>query len=164
MKHIAACLWFEKDGEKAARFYCSVFKGKMRSIARYGKAGPGRPGSVMFVEFELMGRPFQAINGGPIYKISPAISFSIPCKDQKEVDHYWSRLTKGGKEVQCGWLEDKFGVSWQVVPEELLRLQRHKDAAVRERVMRAMMGMVKLDVAALKRAAAAGDAVLDRKK
>ena len=156
MKKIAACLWFDKDGEKAAKFYCFVFKGKMGAISRYGKTGPGKPGSVMLAEFELLGQPFQALNGGPAFKISPAISFSISCRDQKEVDYYWARLAKGGKEVQCGWLEDKFGVSWQVVPTELLRLHRHKDPAARERVMGAMCGMVKLDVAALKRAAQAG--------
>jgi predicted 3-demethylubiquinone-9 3-methyltransferase (glyoxalase superfamily) len=155
MKRLASCLWFAKDGERAARFYCSVFKGKIRGIWRYGKAGPGKPGSVMFVEFEILGMPMQALNAGPVYEFCPAISFSIPCKDQKEVDYYWKKLTAGGKEVQCGWLVDKFGVSWQVVPEALMRFQRHKDPALRERVMRAMMGMVKLDVAGLERAAEA---------
>lgn len=159
MKKIAPCLWFDKGGEKAARFYCSIFPGsRIDSVWRYGKTGPGKPGTVMFVEFTLLGQPYQILNGGPVYKITPAISLSVACKDQKEVDYYWRRLTSGGgKEVQCGWLEDRFGVSWQIVPEALMRLQKHKDPQVRERVMGAMMGMVKIDVAGIERAAAAGE-------
>lgn len=155
MPSLTPFLWFDRDAESAAKFYVSVFKNsKITNVARYGKGSPGKPGSVMTVEFKLDGKRFVALNGGPHYKITPAISFVIDCKTQKEVDHYWSKLTKGGKEIQCGWLVDKFGVSWQVVPTILPKLLTSKDQAKSARVTAAMMKMVKLDIAALKRAAA----------
>ena len=154
---ITPFLWFENEAEDAAKFHCSVFpNSRIRATTRYSEAGPRKPGSVMTVVYELDGREFTAINGGPEYKITPAISFVVDCKDQKEVDHYWARLGAGGQYVQCGWLTDKFGVSWQVVPGRLLELIADPDAAKVKRVMSAMMKMVKLDIATLEKAAAEG--------
>jgi predicted 3-demethylubiquinone-9 3-methyltransferase (glyoxalase superfamily) len=154
MQRITPFLWFDDNAEQAAKFYTSIFKNsKIKGVSRYGEAGPGPKGSVMVVNFELDGQEFIALNGGPQFKFTEAISFVVNCKDQKEVDHYWSKLTKGGQEVQCGWLKDKFGLSWQVVPTILSELMRDKDPKVRERVMKQMLQMVKLDIEPLKRAA-----------
>jgi predicted 3-demethylubiquinone-9 3-methyltransferase (glyoxalase superfamily) len=153
MQGITPFLWFETQAEEAARFYVSAFKNsKILSISRYGEAGPGAAGSVMTVEFELDGRKFVALNGGPQYTFNPAVSFVVNCETQAEVDHYWSRLSAGGKEIQCGWLTDKYGLSWQIVPTVLLEMIKGDDAEKRNRVMQAMFKMVKLDIETLKRA------------
>jgi predicted 3-demethylubiquinone-9 3-methyltransferase (glyoxalase superfamily) len=155
---ITPCLWFDAEAEEAANFYVSIFKNssRIRSINRYNKAGRevhGKPaGSVMAVEFELEGQKFVALNGGPQFKFDEAISFQIHCKTQEEVDYYCSRLTEGGKEVACGWLKDKFGLSWQVVPSQLLDMLSDKDPARTERVTAAFMKMKKFDIAGLRRA------------
>jgi predicted 3-demethylubiquinone-9 3-methyltransferase (glyoxalase superfamily) len=154
MQRITPFLWFDDNAEQAAKFYTSIFKNsKIKGVSRYGEAGPGPKGSVMVVNFELDGQEFIALNGGPQFKFTEAISFVVNCKTQKEVDHYWSKLSKGGQEVQCGWLKDKFGLSWQVVPTILSELMRDKDPKVRERVMKQMLQMVKLDIEPLKQAA-----------
>jgi predicted 3-demethylubiquinone-9 3-methyltransferase (glyoxalase superfamily) len=154
MPKITPFLWFDNKAEQAARFYTSIFKGsKTLDIARYGKGSPGKPGSVMTVRFRILGQEFTALNGGPVFKITPAVSFVVHCKTQREVDYYWRRLSAGGKEVQCGWLEDRYGVSWQIVPDVLIRLLTGTDRAKAERVTTAMMKMVKLDIKSLRRAA-----------
>jgi predicted 3-demethylubiquinone-9 3-methyltransferase (glyoxalase superfamily) len=160
MQKIIPFLWFNDNAEEAVKFYTSLFKkSKMGKIARYDKAGEkaaGRPaGSVMTVEFELEGQEFIALNGGPHFKFTEAISFVVSCKTQAEVDYYWKKLSTGGKEVQCGWLQDKFGLSWQIVPTVLGELLSSKDAAKSQRVMEAMLKMVKLDIKKLKEAAKA---------
>jgi predicted 3-demethylubiquinone-9 3-methyltransferase (glyoxalase superfamily) len=154
---ITPCLWFDTEAEDAAKFYVAIFKNsKIRSVNRYGKEGTevhGKPaGSVMAVEFEIEGQKFVGLNGGPQFKFSEAISFQIHCKSQEEIDFYWSRLTEGGKEVACGWLKDKFGLSWQVVPTELFEMLSDKDRAKSERVTKAFMQMKKFDIAKLRRA------------
>ena len=154
MQKITPFLWFDANAEEAVRFYTSIFKNsKIGEIARYGDAGPGPKGSVMVVYFELEGQEFMALNGGPVFKFTEAISFVVNCKNQEEVDYYWEKLSEGGQEVECGWLKDKFGLSWQVVPTILGELMKDKDPARRERVMKAMLQMVKIDVEGLKRAA-----------
>ncbi len=153
MKGITPCLWFDTQAEEAAKFYTSIFKGsKTGPIARYGKAGPGPEGSVLTTVFELAGQEFMGLNGGPVFKFNEAVSFIVNCEDQKEVDYYWEKLSKGGEKGVCGWLKDKFGVSWQIVPIELSRLMADSDPEKVERVTRAMLQMKKLDVAKLKRA------------
>ena len=151
---IATCLWFDRQGEEAAKFYASIFKNsKIGRIARYGKNSPGGPeGTVMTVEFELNGSPFLALNGGPHFTFSPAISLVVNCDTQAELDEMWDRLLAGGKEQQCGWLSDKYGVCWQIVPTILPELVAG-DAAKSQRVMDALLKMVKLDIATLKKAA-----------
>jgi predicted 3-demethylubiquinone-9 3-methyltransferase (glyoxalase superfamily) len=150
---ITPFLWFDGRAEEAAKFYCSIFpNSKIVGGADNTEASPGETGSVLTVQFELDGLPFVALNGGPEYTFTPAVSFSIDCKDQAEVDYYWERLTAGGREVQCGWLEDRFGLSWQVVPSILPELLQDDDEAKADAVMQAMMKMVKLDVAALQAA------------
>lgn len=145
------CLWFDTQGEEAANYYLSIFKdGKLGRIGRYTEAGPGPAGSVMAVEFEVNGQKFVALNGGPQYTFSPAISFQIMCADQAEVDYYWERLSQGGQEVACGWVTDKYGVSWQVVPSELIDLIGDPDPEKANRTTEAMLRMVKLDIAALR--------------
>ncbi len=156
-KRITPCLWFDSQAEEAANFYVSVFKnGKIKSVSRYGKEGHEthgcEAGSVMTVEFEINGQPFLALNGGPIFKFSEAISFQIPCETQEEVDYFWSKLSEGGEESRCGWLKDKFGLSWQVVPTALPKLLSGGDAERSGRVMSAFMQMKKFDIAALERA------------
>jgi predicted 3-demethylubiquinone-9 3-methyltransferase (glyoxalase superfamily) len=156
---IALCLWFETEAEAAANHYVSIFKNsKIVKIGRYGKEGKeihGKAaGSVMAVEFEIEGQKFVGLNGGPQFKFSEAISFQITCDSQAEIDHFWSRLTDGGKEVQCGWLKDKFGLSWQVVPRVLPELLGNANAEKADRVMKAMLQMKKFDIAALQKAAA----------
>ena len=158
MQKITPFLWLNDKAEQAAKFYTSIFKkSKIKKVARYGKGKPtpsGRPpGSVMTVEFEIEGQKFIALNGGPHFKINEAISFVVNCKTQVEVDYYWKKLTAGGKEVQCGWLQDKFGVSWQIVPDALGELMSTQDTAKAQRVMEAMLQMVKLDIKKLEQAA-----------
>lgn len=154
MQRVTTFLWFDTNAEEAVSFYTSIFKNsKILETSRYGEAGPGPKGSVMVIKFELDGQELIALNGGPEYKFTPAISLVVNCKNQEEVDDYWEKLSAGGMEVQCGWLQDKFGLSWQVVPTMLNELLQDKDPAKRERVMQAMLQMVKLDVDALKRAA-----------
>ncbi len=152
---ITPFLWFNNEAEQAAKFYVSIFKkSKMLDIARYTGAGPGPKGSVMLAKFQIEGQDFIALNGGPHHKITPAVSFVVNCKTQKEIDYYWKKLSKGGKEIQCGWLEDKYGVSWQIVPSVLGKLMQSKDPEQPKRVMQAVLKMIKLDIAGLKRAAA----------
>ena len=159
MQKITPFLWFDHKAEEAVNFYTSIFKNsKIGKIARYDEAGEkvaGRPaGSVMTIEFELEGQDFIALNGGPQFKFTEAISFVVNCETQAELDYYWEKLIAGGEEVQCGWLKDKFGLSWQVVPTVLGELLSSKDAAESQRVMEAMLKMVKLDIKKLQAAAA----------
>jgi len=155
---IATCLWFDKNAEQAIELYTSTFDdSRVNRIARYGKEGQevhgGKPGSVMSIEFELLGQPFTAINGGPQFKFSEAISLQILCDSQSEIDRYWDRLIAGGgTPSQCGWLKDRFGLSWQVTPIQLLAYTSDPDAAKAARTMAAMMKMKKLDLAELTRA------------
>jgi len=152
---ITPCLWFDGRAEEAVKFYTSVFKrSKKGDVTRYGDAGPGPKGSVMTATFRVEGQEFMALNGGPEFKFSPAISFIVHCKSQKRVDYYWDKLMEGGgAPQQCGWLTDRFGVSWQIVPNIVPELMGDKDKQKRERVMQAILKMVKLDVDELKRAA-----------
>jgi predicted 3-demethylubiquinone-9 3-methyltransferase (glyoxalase superfamily) len=153
MQKITPFLWFDTQAEEAAKFYASVFpNSKILKTARYGEAGPGPKGSVMTVEFELDGQRMIALNGGPHFKFTEAISLSVDCRDQKEVDHYWSKLSQGGQESMCGWLKDRYGLSWQVNPAILGELFADPDAKKAKRVMEAMLKMKKIDIAALKRA------------
>jgi len=153
MQKITPFLWFDTQAEDAAKFYVSIFKkSKIRTVTRYGEAGPGPKGSVMTVVFELAGQEFIALNGGPHHKLTEAFSCVVNCKTQKEIDWYWKKLVKGGKEIQCGWLKDKFGLCWQVVPTTLGPMLQDKDLARTNRVMEAIFGMVKIDLAALQRA------------
>ena len=156
-KKIAACLWFDTEAEDAAKFYCGVFKNsRITQTSYYGDVGPRPKGSVLTVAFELDGQPFTALNGGPQFKFSEAISFQIYCDTQAEVDHYWNGLIAGGgAESMCGWLKDRFGLSWQVVPNRLIELIASPDAAKAERVTAAMFKMKKIDIAALEAAATA---------
>jgi predicted 3-demethylubiquinone-9 3-methyltransferase (glyoxalase superfamily) len=152
---ITPFLWFDTQAEEAAKFYCSAFKNsRIVETHRYGKGAPAPEGTVMTVAFELEGQRFVALNGGPIYKFTEAISLAVDCKDQAEVDALWSRLTAdGGAPVQCGWLKDKYGLSWQIVPMRLMELLKTPDPAARARVFGAMMKMIKIDIAALEAAA-----------
>jgi predicted 3-demethylubiquinone-9 3-methyltransferase (glyoxalase superfamily) len=153
---LVTCLWFDTQGEDAANFYTSVFPdAKLGTVTRYGSAGPRPEGTVMTVSFELMGQEFVALNGGPEFTFNEAISFQVLCDDQEEVDRYWETLSDGGEQGPCGWLRDRFGVSWQVVPTALPRLLQQTDAETSQRVMQTMMGMKKLVIEELERAAAA---------
>ena len=158
MPKINPCLWFDTEGEDAAALYTSVFpNSRIVDVGRYGEAGPREAGSVMTVKFELDGHEFLALNGGPEFTFDEAVSFQIYCKDQEEVDYYWSRLTAdGGEEGPCGWLKDRFGLSWQVVPTRLMELLGDPDANVSQAAMRAMLQMSKIDIAAVEQAALAG--------
>ena len=156
---LVPCLWFDGEAEEAARFYTGIFKNsKITNIARYGEAGHEvhhmPPGSVMTVAFELDGQPFTALNGGPHFKFNEAVSFQIMCESQEEVDHYWNKLSQGGdpNAQQCGWLKDKFGLSWQVIPTEMIQMLSDRDKEKRSRAMEAMLQMKKLDVNQLRRA------------
>jgi predicted 3-demethylubiquinone-9 3-methyltransferase (glyoxalase superfamily) len=158
-KRIAACLWFDNQAEEAARFYTSIFKNsRIGTITRYGKAGyeihKRAAGSVMTVAFELDGQPFTALNGGPLFKFNEAISFEVNCADQQEIDYYWEKLGAGGdpKAQQCGWLKDKFGLSWQIVPDDMEELFKESGSPGSERAMEAMLKMKKLDIATLRKA------------
>jgi predicted 3-demethylubiquinone-9 3-methyltransferase (glyoxalase superfamily) len=150
---ITPFLWFDHEAEEAAKFYTSIFpNSRIKLTTRYGEAGPGPAGSEMTVAFELDGQDFTALNGGPHYTISPAVSFVVHCETQHEVDHYWDKLCEGGKPVQCGWLTDRYGVSWQVVPDVLIEMLQDKNAARAKSVTQAMMKMIKLDIPTLRRA------------
>jgi predicted 3-demethylubiquinone-9 3-methyltransferase (glyoxalase superfamily) len=157
MQKITPCLWFDTEGEDAADFYTSLFpNSKILDVARYGEAGPRDAGTVMAVEFELEGQKFVALNGGPQFKFDEAISFQIGCEGQEEVDRYWNALTAdGGEEGPCGWVKDRFGLSWQVVPLRLRELLSDPDREKAQRVMAAMLEMKKIEIAELERAAAA---------
>ena len=156
MQTITPCLWFDTEGEDAARFYTSIFPdSKITEVTRYGSAGPRPEGTVMTVDFELDGQAFLALNGGPNFTFSEAISFQVFCESQDEVDAYWSKLSDGGEQGPCGWLKDRFGVSWQIVPTVLPKLLADPDAAKSQRVMQAMMGMKKIQIDELEQAAAA---------
>jgi predicted 3-demethylubiquinone-9 3-methyltransferase (glyoxalase superfamily) len=153
MQKITPFLWFDNQAEEAVNFYTSIFKNsKVGKVSRYGDAGPGPKGAVLTASFVLDGQEFIALNGGPKYKFTPAISFVVPCETQQDIDHYWSKLSAGGRTDQCGWLADKFGVSWQVVPTLLGQLMSDKDSQKSERVMKALLQMTKLDIDALKSA------------
>ena len=150
---IAPFLWFDGKAEQAANFYVSVFRNsKVLSVTRYGEAGPGPKGSVMSAVFQLEGQEFYALNGGPQFKFSPAISMFVNCETQQEVDDLWEKLSAGGKTNRCGWLDDKFGLTWQIIPTILGRLLQDKDAAKANRVMKAMMQMDKIDIVRLQQA------------
>jgi predicted 3-demethylubiquinone-9 3-methyltransferase (glyoxalase superfamily) len=153
MQKISPFLWFDNQAEEAAKFYASVFKNsRIGRIARYGDAGPGPKGSVMTVEFQLEGQDFVALNGGPEFKFTEAISLSVLCKTQDEIDEFWKKLTQGGQEVQCGWLKDKYGLSWQIVPEVLPKMMSDPDPEKTNRVMEAVLKMKKFDIATLEKA------------
>ena len=153
MQKITPCLWFDNNAEEAVNHYCAIFKNsKIGKVLRCGESGPGPKGSVLTIAFELEGQEFIALNGGPIFKFNEAISLSVDCKSQTEVDELWERLSDGGQKSQCGWLKDKFGLSWQVVPSALVEMLQDKDAAKSARVMAAMMQMNKIDIETLKRA------------
>lgn len=164
MLKITPFLWFDDQAEEAATFYVEVFKGRpggdgdseILSVSRYGEAGPGTPGSAMTVQFRLEGQEFTALNGGPEYRFTEAISFLVSCGSQEEVDYFWQALLGGGgTEDQCGWLKDRYGLSWQIIPTALTELLSDPDPARSRRVMQAMLDMVKIDIAALERAAEA---------
>ena len=158
MQQITPFLWFNDNAEEAVNFYVSIFKdAKILETARYGDAGPGPKGSVMTMKFQLNGLEFVALNGGPHYTFTHAVSFVVNCENQAEVDHYWDKLVEGGKPIQCGWLVDKYGLSWQITPTvlPLPKLLQDKDPAKAKRVMEAMMKMVKLDIPKLEEAAKA---------
>jgi predicted 3-demethylubiquinone-9 3-methyltransferase (glyoxalase superfamily) len=156
-QRIAPFLWFDTQAEQAARFYTSLFENsRIKQISRYGKAGREvhgkEPGSVLTVEFEIDGMTFVALNGGPQHKFSEAVSFQVTCETQAEIDHFWSKLSDGGEEGPCGWLKDKYGLSWQIVPSVLSRMLTDSDGAKSERAMAALMTMKKFDIAGLQRA------------
>jgi predicted 3-demethylubiquinone-9 3-methyltransferase (glyoxalase superfamily) len=155
MSKTTPCLWFDTEGEDAAKLYTSIFpNSRITDVSHYGSAGPRPEGMVMTVAFELDGRKFVALNGGPNYTFNEAISFQVSCEDQDEVDAYWSKLAEGGEEGPCGWLKDRFGVSWQIVPTALTTLLSNPDPEVSQRVMEAMLRMKKIDIDELERAAA----------
>ena len=154
MPSIVPNLWFDTNGEEAAEFYVSVFpSSKITAVTHHNEAGPGVPGTVLTVEFVLDGQRFIAINGGPEFTFDEAVSFMIECEDQEELDYYWDTLVEGGEPSQCGWLKDKFGLSWQVVPKGMDEALNDPDPERAKRAMQAMLGMVKIDIAALKAAA-----------
>lgn len=158
MRKLTTCLWFDNKAEQAAKFYTSIFKNsKIKSVSRYGEAAAKvsgqRKGSAMTVSFEIDGQQFLGLNGGPHYRFSPAISFIVNCKTQREIDELWDKLSRGGKKDRCGWLHDKYGVTWQIVPTVLGELMQGGEPGQGERVMAALLQMTKLDIAALKRAA-----------
>ena len=155
MPKITPFLWFNDEAEAAANFYVSVFRNsKVKAVTRYGDAGPGPKGSVMTVSLELDGQEFTALNGGPQFAFTEAVSFVVHCDTQQDVDEYWDKLTQGGRAVQCGWLKDKYGLSWQIVPKALPRLLQQTDPKKAQRVVQALMQMTKIDVAQLEQAAA----------
>jgi predicted 3-demethylubiquinone-9 3-methyltransferase (glyoxalase superfamily) len=157
MQKITPCLWFDTQAEQAAKFYTSIFKNShIRHITRYGKAGPRAEGSVMTVSFELDGQQFVALNGGPEFTFNEAISFQVSCQNQDEVDEFWARLSEGGEEGPCGWLKDRYGVSWQIIPTRLTELLDDQDPDKSQRAMRAMLSMKKIDIATLEQAAVSG--------
>ncbi|MCA1691817.1 MAG: VOC family protein [Acidimicrobiales bacterium] len=154
MQKITPCLWFDNEAEEAASFYTSTFKNsRILQVTHHGKAGPGPEGSVLTVSFELEGQEFVALNGGPEFTFNEAISLQVSCADQDEVDEFWSNLSEGGEEGPCGWLKDKYGVSWQIIPTRLTELISDPDPEKSARAMRAMLQMQKIDIAALEQAA-----------
>jgi predicted 3-demethylubiquinone-9 3-methyltransferase (glyoxalase superfamily) len=154
MPQITPNLWFDTEGEEAAEFYVSIFpNSKVTDVTYYGEAGPGEPGTVLTVNYVLDGQPFTAINGGPVFPFTEAVSLLIECADQAELDYYWDTLSAGGEESQCGWLKDRYGLSWQVVPAGWEKVLNDPDQARAQRAMKAMLGMKKLDIAALEAAA-----------
>lgn len=153
MQKITPFLWFDKNAEEAVNHYLAIFKNsKINKVLRCGDAGPGPKGSILTIAFQLEGQEFIALNGGPIFKFTEAISLSVDCKSQQEVDDLWEKLSDGGQKSQCGWLKDKFGLSWQVVPTALVEMLQDHDAEKAKRVMAAMMQMSKIDIAKLKQA------------
>jgi len=153
MQKITPFLWFDNQAEEAMKFYTSIFKNsKVGEVTRYGEAGPGPKGGVMTASFELEGMEFTALNGGPLFKFSPAISFAVDCRSQEEVDELWAKLSAGGEEGQCGWLKDKYGVSWQIVPTVLVEMLNDPDPEKSKRVTEAMLKMKTLDIQALRQA------------
>ena len=147
MQKITPFLWFDGKAEEAANFYVSIFKNsKIGTVNRYGEHGPGPKGTVMIATFQIDGQDFIALNGGPQFKLSPAISFVVNCETQEEVDHFWEKLSAGGEKLQCGWLQDKFGISWQIIPTELPKLMSSPDREKAGRVMQAMLQMTKIDI------------------
>jgi predicted 3-demethylubiquinone-9 3-methyltransferase (glyoxalase superfamily) len=169
MQKITTFLWFDHEAEEAASFYVSVFSGrpdaetaagpsKVLGVSRYGEVGPGTPGSVMTVDFQLEGQRFTALNGGPEFPFTEAISLDVTCEGQKEVDYFWQALTEGGSPGQCGWLKDRYGLSWQIVPVELMRLLNDPDPERADRAMRAMLEMGKIEIDVLEAAAAGSTA------
>lgn len=153
VQKITPFLWFDGQAEEAARFYTSIFpNSKVHRISRFGEAGPGPAGSVMTVEFQLEGQTFVGLNGGPLYKFTEAVSFMVNCETQEEVDFYWEKLCAGGSEIQCGWLKDKFGLSWQIVPVVMFPMLNDPDPQKSQRAFNAMLTMKKLDIRALKQA------------
>ncbi len=156
MTTITPNLWFDEQGLEAAEFYTSVFpNSRITQVSHYGEAAPGKAGTVLTVAFELDGQQFVALNGGPEFRFNEAVSFQVDCKDQDEVDHYWSALSEGGEEGPCGWLKDRFGLSWQIIPRRLPELLADPDREKAQRVMAAMLEMGKIEVDELERAAAA---------
>jgi predicted 3-demethylubiquinone-9 3-methyltransferase (glyoxalase superfamily) len=154
MQKITPCLWFDGNAEAAINHYISIFKdGRIVSVARCGDAGPGPKGSVLVATFEIAGQQFIALNGGPHFKFNEAISLSVDCHSQAEVDDLWEKLSEGGSKGDCAWLKDKFGLSWQIVPRRLVELLQSPDAAIAQRVLQAMMQMTKIDIAKLEAAA-----------
>ena len=155
MKGLTPCLWFDTEVDEAAEFYTSVFpNSRIRDVARYGSAGPRPEGTVMTVDFELDGQAFVALNGGPDFTFNEAISFQVSCEGQEEVDAFWSKLSEGGEEDPCGWLKDRYGVSWQIIPTALPELLSDPDREKSQRVMAAMLTMGKIEIDELERAAA----------
>lgn len=153
MQKITPFLWYDTQAEEAANFYVSIFKNsRILNVSRYGEAGPGPKGSAMSVTFELEGQQFIALNGGPHFKFTPAVSFFVDCKEQREVDELWNRLSAGGRTDHCGWLQDKFGLSWQIVPSILGQMLGDKDPTKSKNVMQAMLKMDKLDIHGLQQA------------
>ncbi|HEX2040541.1 MAG TPA: VOC family protein [Acidimicrobiales bacterium] len=155
MPRITPCLWFDTQAEEAAEFYTSVFeRSRVLEVAHYGEAGPRPAGTVMLVRFELDGQEFTALNGGPEFTFDEAISFQVHCRDQEETDRFWAALSDGGEQTTCGWLKDRFGLSWQIVPEPVVELLRDTDRGRSDRAMQAVLGMKKIDIAAVEKAAA----------
>jgi len=153
MQTITPFLWFDGKAEEAMNFYTSIFtNSKIGSLMRYGDAGPGPKGTVMSAAFQLDGQEFMALNGGPMFTFSPAISFFVKCETQQKIDYFWEKLSAGGERQRCGWLRDKYGLSWQVVPTALGEMLQDKDPKKSERVMKAMLQMTKLDIRTLKQA------------
>ena len=155
IQKITPCLWFDREAEAAAEHYMGIFaNSRLINISRYGEGAPLPKGTALVVQFELEGQRFQGLNGGPVFKFTEAVSMSVRCEDQAEVDHFWDKLCAGGQPSRCGWLKDKFGLSWQIVPSMLGEIMGGSDAAATARVMAAFMSMSKLDIATLQRAAA----------
>ena len=153
MQKITPFLWFNDNAEEAMNFYISIFRNsRIVSVTRYGEAGPGPKGSVMTGKFQLEGQEFVALNGGPHFKFTEAISFVVNCETQEEVDKFWEKLSEGGEESQCGWLKDRYGLSWQIVPTILVEMLQDKDPEKSQRVMKAMLQMIKIDIKTLKQA------------